>query len=180
MYTPPAILEFLQGSPLVYFPPLIFFVSVIFTVFHAAEELWGPGGPLWRNFGRIVGLDLPDLLGFLSFTVGLSVMLFGVAFGAYCFDSGFWVSVLIGARLGDCLISHWSLSAIGLSSPNPGIYSTTLYAAEGIWLICWLAEGALTISLVGIVLGGGFFALVLPSLYLLRILIPVWAEDSRI
>jgi len=38
------------------------------------------GAPLWRNFGAIAGLDVPDRWGFRLFTVLLTLILFVIGF----------------------------------------------------------------------------------------------------
>ena len=58
---------------------LILVISFALTLLHTLQELKGRGGPLWRNFGAIVGVSVPDLLGFLVFFVGLTVALWLVA-----------------------------------------------------------------------------------------------------
>jgi hypothetical protein len=57
---------------------LILIVDFAFTLLHSYQEWKGAGAPLWRNFGAIVGLKIPDWLGFLGFTVGLTFLLFAV------------------------------------------------------------------------------------------------------
>jgi hypothetical protein len=130
---------------------------------------------LWRNFGRIVGTRLPDWLGFLLFTVVLAALLIGVAVGAYIYDSVFWLSVLFGARIGDSVVSHWWLRWQRLSVPNPGIYSTVLYVVEAAVIVWSLSSADEVLSLWGVLIGVGFFLLVLPLLWVAGRLNPGWA-----
>ena len=99
-----------------------------FTTLHSWQEWKGAGGPLWRNFGAIVGLEIPDAIGFPLFTVGLTLMLFAVGFIAIIGPLGhtwtaFALGALIGARLSDTLVSHVRLYVKGYR-PNPGLSST--------------------------------------------------------
>jgi hypothetical protein len=143
-----------------------FALSLAFTVIHAAEEWFGKGGPLWDNFGRIVGVRLPPVLGFLLFIVGLAASLAALSYLGYLAGSVLAISLLLGARLGDSLFSHWGLYVLGLSNPNPGIKSTVLYVIEsGIFI--WMYTSSL--SAFGL-LGAAFFAAVLPSLWLTKFL----------
>jgi len=50
----------------------------LFSAVHAYEEWRGEEVPLWRVFGAVVGLRLPDWLGFLLFTLGLTLLLWCV------------------------------------------------------------------------------------------------------
>jgi hypothetical protein len=54
---------------------LILAANFAITALHSWQEWKGPGAPLWRNFGAIVGLKIPDALGFLGFTVLLTLTL---------------------------------------------------------------------------------------------------------
>ena len=97
-----------------------------FTTLHSWQEWKGAGGPLWRNFGAIVGLEIPDAIGFPLFTVGLTLMLFAVGFIAIIGPLGhtwtaFALGALIGARLSDTLVSHVRLYVKGYR-PNPGAF----------------------------------------------------------
>ena len=39
---------------------LILIADLAFTLLHSWQELKGDGAPLWRNFGAIVGIAIPD------------------------------------------------------------------------------------------------------------------------
>src|ERR1700727_58990 len=57
---------------------LILGLDWAFTAIHDYEEWRGETAPLWRVFGAVVGLRLPNWLGFLLFTVTLTLVLWGV------------------------------------------------------------------------------------------------------
>jgi len=150
-----------------------------FTAIHVYQEWRGENVPLWRVFGAVVGVWLPNWLGFLLFTVGLTLLLWaagltGIAgwfFGPVNPSTAAWaLGAVIGARISDTLVSHWSLFALGYR-PNPGLKSTPLYVIEAIFLLAtfWkglaLAPGA---AWCGVAVGAAFFILVLPVLSLVR------------
>jgi hypothetical protein len=85
---------------------------------------------------------------------------------------------LIGARIGDSVVSHWALYALGYR-PNPGLSSTALYIAETVFVLATFWKGlslAPRAAWVGIAVGTLFFCLVLPTLRCLR-LIPGWRRE---
>jgi hypothetical protein len=57
---------------------LILAADLAITLLHSYQEWKGPGAPLWRNFGAIAGLDVPDRWGFLGFSVILTLTLFAI------------------------------------------------------------------------------------------------------
>ena len=139
---------------------LLLLCSLVFTWIHLTEEVVGPGGPLWKSFGEIVNLTrIPWWAGFAIFTAGLGILLSLLSWGAYWCESQFLLSVLLGCRMGDSVISHWWLRYVGLSKPNPGIWSTTLYVVESTWLV-WFSD----VTWFGFALGVTAFAAVLPTL----------------
>ena len=76
------------------------------SAIHVFEEWKGAEFPLWRAFGAVEGVYLPDWLGFASFTVGLLLILWliGVAgiaglgvLGPLTPEQGvFWLGAVIG------------------------------------------------------------------------------------
>src|ERR1700722_10355510 len=72
---------FLLG-PSVAMPLLILALSWVFSAIHILEELRGANFPLWRAFGAIEGVYVPNWLGFLFFTVALWVILWSVGAAA--------------------------------------------------------------------------------------------------
>jgi hypothetical protein len=158
---------------------LVLLADLAFTLLHSWQEWKGAGAPLWRNFGAIVGLQIPDRLGFFGFTVGLTLILFVVGFVAIIGPLGvgstaFALGALIGARLSDTLVSHLLLYAIGYR-PNPGLSSTPLYVLEACFLawVFWDRLAAAPFAAkIGLPLGVVAFVLVLPGLWLLRLALP--------
>lgn len=97
---------------------VILIVDFAITLRHSYQEWKGAGAPLWRNFGAIVGLDIPDAFGFPAFTIGLTVALFAIGFIGIIGPFNATVTacalgLLIGARLSDTLVSHVLPHAIG-------------------------------------------------------------------
>jgi hypothetical protein len=169
---------------------LILAANFAITAFHSWQEWKGPGSPLWRNFGAIVGVKIPDPLGFLGFTVLLVLTLWslGLIGIAGCFPfvgpvgagaSAFALGALIGARLSDTLVSHVLLHSLRYR-PNPGLSSTPFYVLEALFIIVAFRAGlaaAPASACFGILVGAGFFVAVLPGLWLLRLLIPGWRRE---
>jgi hypothetical protein len=167
---------------------LILGLSLAFTLLHTLEEWKGRGGPLWRNFGAVVGARIPDWFGFPIFFVILTGALWLItlvaitgsllkhAVSPHCADVA--LGALIGARLGDTLVSHLLLYVLRYR-PNPGLTSSSLYVAEAVFLIATFHPGLIaggSSSCLGLLLGAGSFCLVLPLLWLLRTVIPCWRE----
>lgn len=160
---------------------LILIVDFAFTLLHSWQELKSDGAPLWRNFGAIVGVEIPDQLGFLGFTVGLTLALFALGFvgiiaplNATC--TAFALAALIGARLSDTVVSHVGLYLMGYR-PNPGLSSTPLYVLEAGFLAYVFHARLLAdpfAAKVGLACGAIFFLLVLPALWLVRCVVPTW------
>jgi hypothetical protein len=169
---------------------LILAANFAITALHSWQEWKGAGGPLWRNFGAIVGLKIPDTAGFLGFTVLLTLTLWslgliGIA-GWFPFVgpvrpgcAAFALGALIGARLSDTLVSHVLLSVLGYR-PNPGLSSTPLYILEALFLIVAFRAGLAadpTSAWWGIAAGVIFFVAVLPGLRLLRWVFPACRRE---
>jgi hypothetical protein len=151
----------------------ILIADFAFTLLHSYQEWKGPGAPLWRNFGAIVGLEIPDRYGFLLFTVGLTLVLLVLGFVGIVAPLGdsltaFALGALIGARLSDTLVSHLLLHSLGYR-PNPGLSSTPLYVIEAFFL-AWAFHERLWENQIagklGLTSGVAFFIVVLPALKL--------------
>jgi hypothetical protein len=160
----------LNSVPLI---ALILLVDFAITFSHSYQEWRGLGAPIWRNFGAIVGVDIPDRWGFPIFTVLLTVSLFAIGFVGIIGPlrwSAFALGALIGARLSDTLISHVLLYGVGYR-PNPGLSSTPLYVLEALFIV-WAFQPRLAANpssaKAGLVLGILAFVLVLPGLWLVR------------
>jgi len=166
---------------------LILGANLAFTLLHILQEWKGEDVPLWRVFGAVVGTFIPNGLGFLSFTIALCALqwligLIGVtgwpdgvrplAIGA--------IGALVGARIADSIVSHWCLYALGYR-PNPGLSSTVLYTIEAIFILIVFrkAYSLDPVALrIGFLCGAGFFVAVLPSLWILHVLIPAWRREK--
>jgi len=163
---------------------MILAASFALTALHSLQEWKGEGGPLWRNFGAIVGVKIPDPLGFAVFTAGLTLILWalaliGIAGWPHGIAPAFALGALIGARVSDTLISHVLLYALGYR-PNPGLSSTPLYIIGALFLIVAFRAGLAAdwaSARCGIIVGAGLFVVVLPVLWLLQSLIPGWRRE---
>lgn len=97
---------------------LILGLDWAFSALHSYQEWKGEKVPLWRVFGAIVGVWLPNWLGFGSFTLLLTLVLWGTGLAGMAA----WLPIvgqvsstvavgalgaLIGARISDTLVSHW-------------------------------------------------------------------------
>ena len=129
---------------------LILAANIAFTGIHIWQEAKARP-PLYRVFGAIAGLWLPGWLGFVIFTVVLPVFLWAAGILAYAgwlpflgIHSAsvgvFALGVVLGARLGDSIISHWTIFLLGYR-PNPGLSSTVLYALEAILIFAVFQRG---------------------------------------
>jgi hypothetical protein len=163
---------------------LLLALSWAFSAIHVLEEWKGSQFPLWRAFGAIVGVYVPNWLGFPFFTVALFVILWliGVggivgAFGLLTVQQGvFCVGALVGALLSDSLFSHWIPFLAGYR-PNPGVRSTALYVLEAALLLAlfWRGLSAYpTTATVGALLGTLFFLAVWGLLVTLRLCVARW------
>ena len=162
-------------------PLLILVLAANFAItgLHSFQEWKGAGAPLWRNFGAIVGVKIPDAAGFLVFTAGLTLTLWalaliGIAGLPRWIPPAFALGALIGARVSDTLVSHVLLNALGYR-PNPGLSSTPLYILEALFLSVAFRAGLAADPASahwGIVVGAGSFVAVLPLLWLVQLLFP--------
>lgn len=167
---------------------LILAVDWAFTLTHVLQEWKGERVPLWRVFGAVVGTYLPNWVGFLAFTIFLCVAqwLIGAmaiagwpVFPAHPWWSIWALGALVGARIGDSVVSHWLLYGLRYR-PNPGLSSTVLYCIEAVFILLAFRKGyALDPHAwrIGFVCGAGFFVAVLPGLWLLHWLVPAWRRE---
>jgi len=167
---------------------LLLVVDLSLTLVHSIQEM---KGRLWRYFGAIAGVWIPDVLGVLSFSLGLTVFLWVVGFAGITGHIAFFripdrfaigaLGLLIGGRLSDRLYSHVRLDRLGYR-PNPGLTSTPYYLAEAIILIVLFFPGLMShfiASAVGFIVGWLFFYAVLPLLRLLRVISPLRREPWK-
>lgn len=168
---------------------IILVANLALTLIHSLQEL---RGHLWRYFGAIAGVEIPDAAGVAVFFVGLTgglwaLALVGVAgwlpfLGALPTGVAvLGVFVLIGGRLSDSWFSHIRLDRQGYPS-NPGLKSTPYYIAEAILLTVLFAPGLIhytLLALIGLGVGGLLFIAVLPSLKALRVFESLRREPWR-
>ncbi len=167
--------------------------TIAIAFLHMVEETQGR---LWAYFGETVDFPLlkrlPPVVGFLLIVAPAFLLQSLAAFMAFSGGSidVFWLSVLIGARLGDAVFSHAIPVARGQaratynepgerltndSGPtqlNPGLATAVIYLVDGllltvIWSAPLLAMPSRELAVAGFAVGAGFFALVLPGLQLL-------------
>lgn len=147
-------------------------VDLVLTLLHSLQER---KGRLWRYFGAIAGVKVPDGFGQIVFFGGLTISLwivglFGItgtvlwqtplAFGC--------LGAIIGCRISDSWFSHIALNNAGYR-PNPGLPSVPLYFVEAVVLVVvfYPAMRAQTFTvLVGFMIGAVAFYTVIPILRL--------------
>jgi hypothetical protein len=79
---------------------LILGLDWAFSAIHAYEEWRGEEAPLWRVFGAIVGLLVPNWVGFFFFTLVLTLALWGAGLAGICGCLplvGHWLPATVGA-----------------------------------------------------------------------------------
>jgi hypothetical protein len=174
---------------------LILALNWAFSAIHLFEEWKGSEFPLWRAFGAVEGVYIPNWLGFLLFTLSLLLILlligvggiigFGIAgapgswmsFGPLTPEQGMvWLGAVIGALLSDSLFSHWIPYLAGYR-PNPGVRSTALYVLEAALLLWVFSKGLLANpapAALGALLGSLFFLAVWGFLVALRLSVARW------
>jgi hypothetical protein len=170
-------------------PLLLLALSWAFSAVHVFEEWKGSAFPLWRAFGAIEGIYVPNWLGFPFFTVALLFLLWAIGVGAIVglgiagpltAEQGvFLLGALIGALGSDCLFSHWTPYLAGYR-PNPGVRSTALYVLEAALLLLLFWKGLSahpSQALIGGLLGALFFLAVWGFLVALRLCVPAWRRS---
>jgi hypothetical protein len=169
---------------------LVLAADLAFTGIHVWQEWKGERRPLWRVFGAIVGLRLPEAFGFLGFTVVLPLVLWALGLMAYAGWLPFigmvepslaiWsLGAVLGARVADSCVSHWGLWLLHYR-PNPGLSSTVLYALEAVVIILAFRKGLAanpSAALCGISVGAVAFIAVIPGLAVLRMIAPSWRRE---
>ena len=145
-------------------------INLALTLLHSLQER---KGQLWRYFGAIAGVKIPDSFGQISFFGGLTISLWIVgvlgitgtvlwqtplAFGC--------LGAIIGCRISDSWFSHIALHNAGYR-PNPGLSSVPLYFAEVVVLLVVFYPTIRTQMfpvLIGFITGALAFYAVIPSL----------------
>jgi hypothetical protein len=147
-------------------------VDLALTLFHSLQER---KGRLWRYFGAIAGVKVPDGFGQIVFFGGLTISLwiaglFGIT-GTVLWQTPLALGCLgaiIGCRMSDSWFSHIALNNAGYR-PNPGLPSVPLYFVEAVVLLVvfYPAMRAQTfVVLVGFMIGVVAFYMVIPILRL--------------
>src|ERR1700730_17845211 len=160
---------------------LILGANWAFTLIHILQEWKSEKAPLWRVFGAVVGVRVPNWLGFVFFTVVLTAFLWVLGLAAiagWLVGGAGALGALIGARVIDSVLSHWGLYALGYR-PNPGLSSTILYSIEAIFILVTFWAGlssAPRAALIGFGVGALPFIGGLPLLRLLRV-VPSWRRE---
>lgn len=113
-------------------PEIILGASILFTLLHSYEEVWGDDITIWEH----LGLTRSWLLGFLGLAAfgGFQVYL---ATQGYLYDKQNALWALFAIRVGDVLWSHWRPWIFG-ADENPGIATAWLYVAEAAPLLYYL------------------------------------------
>jgi hypothetical protein len=145
-------------------------INLALTLLHSLQER---KGQLWRYFGAIAGVKIPDSFGQISFFGGLTISLWIVgvlgitgtvlwqtplAFGC--------LGAIIGCRISDSWFSHIALNNAGYR-PNPGLSSVPLYFAEVVVLLVVFyptIRMQMFPVLIGFIIGALAFYAVIPSL----------------
>jgi hypothetical protein len=166
------------GAVLVLFgPQLLCLLSAVGSVVHFLDEVDGDPRPLWEEFGRVAGVWVPALPGLAAFA-GLAAATLALAAGGYWCGSGWALSLLLGARVGDLLFSHVGLRALAGSDPNPGFWTAVVfYGSEVVLALLFLPD---TLTPAWVAVGVWAFALPIPTLCLLgRVGVLTRSRSSR-
>ena len=145
-------------------------IDLALTLLHSLQER---KGRLWRYFGAIAGVKIPDGFGQVSFFWGLTISLWivgllGIA-GAVLWQAPLafgCLGAIIGCRLSDSWFSHIALNNAGFR-PNPGLSSVPLYFAEiAVLLVVFYPAIRMRMLavLIGFVIGAFAFYCIIPSL----------------
>jgi len=145
-------------------------IDLAFTLLHALQERQGR---LWRYFGAIAGVKIPDGFGQVVFFGGLTISMWVVGLLAIT-GTVLWqaplafgcLGALIGCRLSDSLFSHILPNNAGYR-PNPGLPSVPLYVVEALVLaVVFYPTLRMHVFpvLIGFIIGALAFYTVIPGL----------------
>jgi len=145
-------------------------IDLAFTLLHSLQEL---KGRLWRYFGAIAGIKIPDGFGKAVFFGGLTISLWVVGLlgvtGTVLWQTPLafgCLGAIIGCRISDALFSHILPNNAGFR-PNPGLPSVPLYFIEALVLVLvfYPTIRMHTVPvLIGFIIGALAFYAVIPSL----------------
>lgn len=157
---------------------LILGTDLVLTLIHVSQEF---RGHLWSYFGGIAGIRVPAWLGIALFSIGLTLLLWSIAFAGLAGGlspvievSRPWsiacIGAIIGGRVGDGIFSHIRPHRAGYR-PNPGLGTVPYYFAEALVLAVLFVPGLRTHGIWaagGAAAGALFFWSVLPAFRLIR------------
>jgi hypothetical protein len=145
-------------------------IDLGFTLLHSLQER---KGLLWRYFGAIAGIKIPDRFGQVVFFGGLTISLWVVGLlgitGTVLWQTPLafgCLGAIIGCRISDSLFSHLLFNYAGYR-PNPGLPSVPLYFVEVLVLavVFYPTIRMHTFPvLIGFIIGALAFYTVIPSL----------------
>jgi hypothetical protein len=149
---------------------LLQIADLALTLLHSVQER---NGKLWRYFGAIAGVRIPDGVGLFVFFVGLTISLWIVGIlgitGTVLWQTPLafgCLGAIIGCRISDSVFSHILPNNAGYR-PNPGLPSVPLYFVEVLVLVVvfypTLRRHTLAV-LIGFIIGAVFFYAVIPVL----------------
>ncbi|MEZ4865660.1 MAG: hypothetical protein R3C14_30390 [Caldilineaceae bacterium] len=104
---------------------IAFVVSIVLTLWHLTEEFLGK---LWRYFGAVAGVWIPDWKGIIAFTGLLGVTLIAAAVGILGMDGRFGGYGLSWPASGFCLAAEFRTGGIPITSFSSSISGTAAFA----------------------------------------------------
>ena len=180
------ILDLIEERWIVIVIGLILLASdLLLSILHTNQERQGR---LWDYFGHVEGVKIPDALGFFTFFIVLTLLLWFVGIAAFTNLFSFigvpaiaFVGAIIGARVSDSFYSHLLLrKRYDQYAANPGLESVPYYLVEAAVLLVIFFPGLVSdwSGVAGIVVGWAGFAFIRP---LLRWLAPAsWRQERWI
>jgi hypothetical protein len=145
-------------------------IDLAFTLLHSLQER---KGQLWRYFGAIAGVKIPDSFGQVVFSGGLTLSLWIVGLlgitGTVLWQTSLafgCLGAIIGCRISDSLFSHILPNNAGYR-PNPGLPSVPLYFVEVLVLVVVFYPTMRIHTfpvLIGFIIGALAFYAVIPTL----------------
>lgn len=156
-----------------YTPVILAVLQIIDLALTFRHSLQERAGRLWRYFGAIAGVKIPDGFGQVVFFGGLTLSLWVVGLlgitGTMLWQTPLafgCLGALVGCRISDGLFSHILLDKAGYR-PNPGLRSVPSHFIEALVLVIVFYPTLRTHPLpvlVGFIIGALAFYLVIPIL----------------
>ena len=145
-------------------------INLALTLLHSLQER---KDRLWRYFGAIAGVKIPDSFGQAVFFGGLTISLWIVGLlgitGTVLWQTPLafgCLGAIIGCRISDSLFSHILPNSAGYR-PNPGLQSVPLYIIEALALVAVFYPAIRMHTfpvLIGFIIGALAFYTVIPGL----------------